>query len=162
LIIANGPTVAMRPARDFEEYDMLTPDQIELIRASWRKLLPDKERVAKMFYARLFEMDPSLKLLFKGDLDAQGRKLMAMISTAVDQLDRLPDIAPAVRALGDRHIAYAVEPAHCVTVGAALLATLEAGRGDLFTTEMSAAWAAAYTVLADTMRRASAATPINA
>ena len=31
-----------------------------------------------MFYGRLFSLDPALKPLFKGNLQAQGRKLMSM------------------------------------------------------------------------------------
>jgi hemoglobin-like flavoprotein len=60
--------------------------------------VPIAESVAKLFYGKLFELDPSLKPLFRGDLTEQGWKLMHMIGTAVNGLDRLDEIVPAVRA----------------------------------------------------------------
>ena len=34
------------------------------------------------FYGRLFELDPSVRALFKNDMKDQGRKLMAMLKVA--------------------------------------------------------------------------------
>jgi hemoglobin-like flavoprotein len=49
-----------------------------------------------------------------------------------------------------------VTDAHYHTVGAALIWTLELGLGDDFTPEVRTAWVDVYTLLADTMRQASA------
>jgi hemoglobin-like flavoprotein len=95
----------------------------------------------------LFEIDPSLKPLFKSDLKDQGRKLMQMLSVAVNSLNNLDAIVPAVHDLGKRHIGYGVKADHYATVGAALLWTLEQGLGDAFTPEVKDAWAAVYGVL---------------
>jgi hemoglobin-like flavoprotein len=97
-----------------------------------------------------------LSALFKGDMKEQGRKLMAMITTAVNSLTRLDALVPAVQQLGNRHKGYGVEDAHYATVGAALLWTLEAGLGEAFTAEVKDAWATTYGVLADTMKTAAA------
>jgi hemoglobin-like flavoprotein len=107
----------------------------------------------------LFEMDPALKPLFKGDMAEQGRKLTAMIGTAVSGLTDLPSIVPAVQDLGRRHVKYGVKDAHYDTVGAALLWTLEQGLGEAFTPEAKEAWATAYGVLASTMKDAAAKVP---
>ena len=53
-----------------------------------------------MFYDRLFEIDPKLRKLFKEDVSDQSKKLMQMIATAVNALDKLETIVPAVKALG--------------------------------------------------------------
>ena len=105
-----------------------------------------------MFYARLFELDPNVKLLFKSDLKERGRKLMAMIATAVAGLDRLDEIVPAVQALGARHVGYVSPTATTDTVAAALLWTLERGLGEAFTPEVKAAWTACYGLVAATMK----------
>jgi hemoglobin-like flavoprotein len=84
----------------------------------------------------------------------QGRKLTKMINTAVNALDRLDAIVPAVQQLGVRHIAYGVEDEHYDTVGAALSWTLDAGPGDAFTEDVKEAWATVYGILADTMKDA--------
>src|SRR6266700_3741787 len=102
----------------------MTPEQISLVRESFAKVSPIAPAAAAMFYERLFALDPSLRTLFKGDINEQGRKLMAMIGTAVANLDRLEAIVPAVRDLGRRHAGYRVEDTHYDTVAAALLWTL--------------------------------------
>ncbi|WP_199688189.1 globin family protein [Noviherbaspirillum sedimenti] len=121
----------------------MTPLQITLVQTSWQKVVPIKEKAAELFYGKLFEMDPSLKPMFKGDIVEQGRKLMAMINTVVMKLDQLGDIVPAVQDLGKRHVAYDVKDKDYDTVAGALLWTLGAGLGDAFTDEVEQAWTTA-------------------
>jgi hemoglobin-like flavoprotein len=132
----------------------VTPREIALVQASWRQVQPLAEPAAAMFYARLFELDPSLTRLFKGDMKEQGRKVMAMIGVAVDALSRLESVVPAVRALGRRHAGYGVEERHYAVVEEALVWTLGQGLGASFTKEVENAWRAAYGVLATTMKQA--------
>ncbi len=136
----------------------MTPEQIAGIQASWAQVLPIADTAAALFYQRLFELDPSLKTMFRGDMTEQGRKLVAMINTAVNGLDRLEGIVPAVQELGRRHAGYGVKDEDYDTVGAALLWTLEQGLGPTFTPELKAGWVEAYGVLADTMKAAATAT----
>lgn len=132
----------------------MTPEQITLIQTSFAQVLPIADTAAALFYGRLFELDPSLKPLFKGDMHEQGRKLMTMIRVVVNGLKRLDQLVPAIQELGRRHAGYGVRADHYTTVGAALLWTLGQGLGDQFTPEVEAAWVAAYTVLAETMQAA--------
>jgi len=134
----------------------MTPTQVALVKSSWEKVIPISDKAAVLFYGKLFGLDPSLKPLFKGDMEEQGKKLMRMIGTAVNGLDRLEEIVPAVQELGVRHIAYGVKAEHYDTVGAALLYTLEAGLGDMFTDDVKEAWITVYGILADTMKAAAA------
>lgn len=134
----------------------MTPAQVELIRSSWAQVVPISDKAAELFYGKLFELDPSVRELFKGDMAEQGQKLMRMIGTAVNGLERLDEIVPAVQQLGVRHLEYGVKDEHYDTVGAALLWTLETGLGDAFTAETKEAWATVYGVLADTMKSAAA------
>lgn len=134
----------------------MTPEQIELVKQSWTQVAPISDKAAELFYGKLFELDPSVKSLFSGDMAEQGRKLMKMIGTAVNALDRLDEIVPAVQELGVRHVAYGVKDEHYDTVGAALLWTLETGLGDAFTEPTKEAWATVYGILAETMKSAAA------
>ena len=136
----------------------MTPEQITLVKSSWAKVVPIAPTAAKLFYGKLFDLDPALRPLFKGDMEEQGRKLMRMVGTAVNGLDRLDEIVPAVKDLGTRHAGYGVTDAHYDTVGAALLWTLGQGLGDAFTPETEAAWTKVYGLLADTMKTAAAET----
>ena len=134
----------------------MTPEQAVLIKTSWAQVVPIKEQAAALFYGRLFELDPELKPLFQGNMSEQGRKLMAMINTAVNGLDRLEAIVPAVQELGRRHVAYGVQDQHYDSVGSALLWTLEQGLGAGFTPAVRDAWIAVYGLLATTMKQAAA------
>ena len=130
--------------------------QIALVQETWKKVLPIRDVAAQLFYGKLFELDPSLRGLFRGDMAEQGRKLMTMIGAAVAGLSRLDELVPTVELLGVRHTGYGVRDEHYNTVAAALLDTLHKGLGEGFTAEVKEAWVAVYTVLANTMKSASA------
>ena len=137
-----------------EEPSPLSAEQIQLIRDSWQRVLPIKEKAAELFYARLFELDPSVKTLFKGRLDFQGDKLITTLNVVVDSLDDFNEVEAMLQAMGKRHIIYGVEAAHYETVGAALLWVLKQGLGEYFTEEVEEAWVIAYGVIATTMKEA--------
>jgi hemoglobin-like flavoprotein len=130
--------------------------QIDLVQTSFAQVLPIADDAAALFYNRLFELDPALRPMFRGDMREQGRKLMAMIGAVVSGLKTLDRIVPGVRALGARHAAYGVRDEHYDVVGAALLWTLATGLGEAFTDEVRDAWAVAYTILSTTMKDAAA------
>ena len=134
----------------------MTPEQIELVQSSWEKVKPISEKAAELFYGKLFELNPGFKVLFPNDMVEQGRKLMAMINTAVNSLKNLEAVVPAVEEMGKRHVKYGVEDEDYDVVGEALLWTLEAGLGDAFTDDVKAAWTETYVVLSTTMKNAAA------
>ncbi len=135
----------------------MTPSQRLLVRASFAQVEPIADTAAMMFYDELFERDPKLRHLFKNDMAEQRKKLMQMLSVAVEHLDDWATISNAVRALGKRHRGYGVSPADYETVGGALIATLERGLGPEFTPEVRAAWLACIAAIAADMLDESAA-----
>ena len=132
----------------------MTPEQIKDVKLTWTKVLLIEETAADLFYKKLFELDPTLRQLFKSDIKGQGQKLMATINVAVQSLDNLSAIVPAVEDLGRRHNDYGVSEKDYDTVGAALIWTLDQGLGKDFTDEVKQAWIEVYTLLADTMKNA--------
>jgi len=130
----------------------MTPESVALVQSSFEKVKPIAPLAAELFYGKLFELDPSLKPLFKGDMVEQGRKLMATLAFVVAGLSATDKILGAVAELGRRHVGYGVLDAHYDTVGAALLWTLGQGLGPAFTPETEAAWTEAYTLLAGVMK----------
>lgn len=128
--------------------------QIELVQTTFAQVEPIAVVAADLFYTRLFELDPTLKPLFRGDMAEQGKKLMTMLGVAVNNLTKPDVVLPALKLLGQRHAGYGVTEAHYETVGAALLWTLEKGLGDAFTTEVREAWTTIYTLVAETMKTA--------
>ena len=130
--------------------------QIALVRSTWAKLIPMADAAAKIFYTRLFEIDPSLRSLFKGDMAPQGKLLMGMINTAVEGLDDLDSIVPAVQELGRNHAGYGVKSEDYKAVASALLWTLRQGLGSDFNADVKNAWVETYTLLATVMQEAAA------
>ncbi|MFQ5774307.1 MAG: methyl-accepting chemotaxis protein [Kiloniellaceae bacterium] len=151
---ARAPASAAAAPKRLPQNAPLTPAERRLVQESFAKVEPIAEVAATLFYDKLFELDPSARALFKGDMKEQGRKLMAMIKAAVKGLDNPDKLIPAVEDLGRRHVRYGVKDQHYATVGRALLWTLEQGLKEDFTSEVQAAWAAVYGVLAETMMAA--------
>ena len=132
------------------------PVQIQLVQSSFARVEPIADTAATLFYTRLFELDPSLRLMFKGNIVEQGEKLMTTLKVVVVGLTRLESLVPAVQALGRRHAGYGVNDEHYDTVAEALLWTLQQGLGEYFTPDVAAAWCTAYGILADVMKAAAA------
>ena len=87
----------------------MTPEQIKAIQESFAKVAPISEQAAALFYGRLFEIAPAVKPLFRGDMEEQGRKLMATLAVVVNGLGNLEAILPAASALAKRHVDYGVK-----------------------------------------------------
>jgi len=132
----------------------VTPQQIELVQTSFKKVVPIAGTAADLFYDRLFEIAPAVRPMFPAELGEQKKKLIGMLATAVNSLHKLETIVPAVQDLGRRHKGYGVSDDHYAPVGAALLWTLAQGLGDSFTPEVKVAWTEAYTALAGVMKAA--------
>ncbi len=139
------------------EFALMVDDHtMTLVQDSFAQVEPITDAAAVLFYERLFELDPSVKPLFKSDMIVQGRLLMQTIGAAVAGLDDLPALTPIVQDLGVRHARYGVQPEHYDTVGKALLWTLGHGLGDGFTPEVESAWTEVYALLAQVMQDAAA------
>ena len=133
----------------------MTPEQKTLVKSSWQKLAPMADTAASLFYDRLFEIDATMRALFKvTNLAEQRRKLIQALALVVNGLDNLDALVPTIADLGRRHAQYGVTDGQYDTVGAALLWTLEQGLGSGWTPEVKAAWSDAYTLVADVMRGA--------
>jgi hemoglobin-like flavoprotein len=138
----------------------MTPKQIQIVQSQFAKVAPIADVAASLFYTRLFEIDPSLRKLFTGDMKKQGGMLMSMIGSAVRGLTNPNALLPVLTHLGRRHAGYGVVDAHYATVAQALLWTLEQGLCEEFNPESKEAWVAAYTLMATVMQQGAKEVPI--
>lgn len=130
----------------------MTPSQIEIVNKTWRQVLALGDEAAKLFYDRLFEIDPAVRPLFTADnMPEQRKKLMLMLGAAVAGLEDLHALVPVLQDLGRRHVGYGVTEDQYDSVGAALLWTLERGLGEAWNEDVSEAWAAVYALVAEVM-----------
>jgi len=138
----------------------MTRDQVDLVQDSVAIAARDADGAAQLFYDNLFRLDPSLRPLFKGDMNAQRGKLMAALGLVMKNL-RTPDrFRGALIQLGENHVGYGLTEAHYDTVGRALIMTLEQALGRDFTPALRTAWIAAYGAVAGIMTEAAREKPL--
>ncbi|HYT60917.1 MAG TPA: globin family protein [Haliangiales bacterium] len=134
----------------------MTSDQIQLIRETFALVAPGADAAALVFYKRLFELDATLRPLFRGDIEKQAGKLMQMLAAAIRLLDRPESLVPVLEDLGRRHVGYGARDEHYDAVGEALLWMLGESLGRHWTPAVRDAWTNLYAVVAATMKRAAA------
>lgn len=130
---------------------MFSENEIQLVRETWTAASADPDAAAALFYGKLFEAAPAVKPLFSSDMSVQGRKLMQMISIAVNNMEQIEDIVPALVDLGAKHVDYGAAPEHYPVVGEILIDTLKTALGDEFTKDAEEAWQRTYSALASVM-----------
>jgi nitric oxide dioxygenase len=132
----------------------MTPQQIDLVQDSFALIVPRRAEASAIFYRRLFTLAPETRVLFRGDLVDQGRKLMQVLATIVRNLHDLGPLLDSVDYLAQRHVGYGVRDDHYAVVGRALIETLHECLGNSFTPQTERAWGYAYTILSGRMIRA--------
>ena len=137
----------------------MTPEQIQLVRLSFVKVMDIKAAAGRLFYQRLFAIAPEVQPMFKSDIGAQADKLMETLGVAISALKNPAALAPILTQLARRHSGYGVRDAHYDKVGEALLWTLAEALGPAFTPQAHAAWGALYATLKQIMLDATRETP---
>lgn len=133
----------------------LSARQIERVRDSFVRVLFLSDEAAARFYARLFELAPETRGMFRGDLREQGRNLISALATIVTGLSRLETMLPTIHDLAIRHVGYGVREYHYAAVGDALMHMLTELVGPDFDHETAEAWSRAYDLLSEAMIGAS-------
>ena len=140
----------------------MTPQEIQAVQASFARIEPQAGAFAAAFYTRLFEIDPTLRRLFKADLTEQGEKLVAVLAVAVNGLSRIEALLPALEGLGARHATHGVKDHHYDSVAQALLDTLSVELGEAFAAPVRQAWGRAYGLVAAAMQSGARLPALNA
>jgi len=122
----------------------MNSDQVALVQQSFEKAAAMGEKVAEIFYAELFAIDPSLRSMFQDDMHEQRQKLLAALALVVRSLHKPDKIIGPVKQLAVKHVDYGVRPEHYTYVGNALLRTLKKEFGAEFTPALSDAWIEAF------------------
>ena len=131
----------------------MSPKQVHLIRKSFTEVQRHQHVSALVFYRRLFELDPALRPLFKGDIEEQARKLLNMLGTLISMLESPLGLELELREMGARHAGYGVQDAHYATVGRALMDMLAETLDKNFTPEVREAWSVLYGAVETAMKQ---------
>ena len=155
----------------------LTSDQFQLIHSSWQLIkdgqfnaFREQELVSEplglwglMFYETLFELDPTLKPLFKNKF-RQSSMLTEMVSASLgllpgaidevlgeERIDIDAKLIPTLVGLAERHVHYQVKAKHYGTVGLAIINTLEKALENNFDEKTKAAWVELWSLMCTVM-----------
>jgi len=133
------------------------------------------ENVAEIFYKNLFQVAPVTKQLFPLDVRMRHRdwaspkeedpddptdspalrklfcKVLEAVGTAVAGLQDMKSLVPHLTALGMRHINYNMKAEYFAYGGEAVILTLKAGLGELFTKDVELAWGMVYDFVSATI-----------
>lgn len=121
---------------------MLSERQKQIVSQTFPLIREMALPVSLLFYGRLFDLDPSLRQLFKIDMTEQSKKLIATLDALVDSIDDWQKIVPVLRELGQRHVGYGVKAQSYDTVCSALVWAFGQALQPGFDHEVRAAWTA--------------------
>jgi hemoglobin-like flavoprotein len=132
----------------------MTPRDIELVKATFERAAAMRPSLGERLYAKLFESQPELAQLFRGDTAHQAHTVVDMLDTIIGCLEVQDRVVPLVFELGRRHCSYGVRSGHYQVFGDALLGALQEELGADFGAEERAAWQSAYRFMAEIMGEA--------
>jgi len=138
----------------------MTPHQIDCIQKSFRTINAVSRPFARLYYLRLFQLSPELKRHINSQADYKGRKLVALLGTAVRSLNNIDGLKVVVSSLGRRYTAQGLHDHDFALMNQALLETLEMALGDEFSGDVAAAWAAGGALLLETLSESAAKTTL--
>jgi hemoglobin-like flavoprotein len=130
----------------------MTPRQKQIVTESFPLVREIAIPVSLLFYGRLFDLDPSLRRLFKIDMKEQSKKLVAMLDSIVASMDDWEKIVPVLRELGQRHVGYGVKEKHYDVLCSALVWAFGQALQPGFDEEVRAAWTAVIQAVNEQMK----------
>jgi hemoglobin-like flavoprotein len=148
----------------------MTPEQAKLVADSFPQLEARLSELGAAVYDRLFNLAPDTRAMFKDDMAAQHRKLVAVLVEFVKLRRRskhfLPvtehggeAVVPGVNRMRSSHAAAGVKAEHYALMRRAILSSVATMLGESFDEQAAQAWGAAFDTLAETMQKPETATP---
>ncbi|WP_339859223.1 NO-inducible flavohemoprotein [Pseudohongiella acticola] len=131
---------------------MLSQQSKDTIAATLPAVGAHVNQITEVFYPLLFQRYPEVKAYFNEAHQVQGTQPQALANAVVayaSNLERLEKLGDAVSLIVQKHVSLNIQPEHYPLVGECLLAAIKEVLGDAASEEVLAAWAEAYTQLAD-------------
>ena len=132
----------------------MTPQQIELIKATVPVLRENGVALTRYFYQRMLKHHPELKNTFNLEHqqnDRQPRALAAAVLAYAEHIENPTVLAKALEHITTKHVSLNIQAEQYAIVGENLLHSISEVLDVAMDSELIAAWQAAYTQLADLM-----------
>lgn len=130
----------------------MTPQHIELVKATVPVLRESGVALTTYFYQRMLKNHPELKNTFNMDHQETGRQpraLAAAVLAYADNIENPAVLAKAVERITTKHVSLNIQPEQYAIVGENLLHSISEVLDVPMKSDLIAAWKAAYMQLAD-------------
>ncbi|MGW1774867.1 globin domain-containing protein [Streptomyces sp. NPDC002104] len=141
----------MEPPEPADIAAPLSPQEIDLLRASVSVVEPLAADMTVYFYAILFARYPEVRPMFPPGMDAQRGRLLRALLRIVDLVDDPGSLVRFCEHLGRDHRKFGALSVHFPAVGECLLASLARYAGPAWTADIAAVWTKAYGLVAHVM-----------
>lgn len=142
-----GRTVSSRT--DASNTSLLSPEKLNLVRATASILAENADKITAHFYARMFAVHPELLRVFNQGNQATGEQSRALASSVVAYAAQLidpeaPSFDHVMRRIAYKHVSLGVRPEQYTVIGEHLLASVGEILGAVVTPQVAAAWSDVY------------------
>jgi hemoglobin-like flavoprotein len=134
----------------------ITAREVALVQQSFEKLQPVGATMSELFYSRLLEADARLASLLGRRSGERHAAFVSLLTAGVLSLSDPDELARLAGRIAQDELSFLLFRRHYVSVGCALVWTLEQGMGRDFTAEVRDAWCNAYAAVAQMVRQAPA------
>ena len=118
----------------------LRPQERSLLYASYLEIAAAGSELTTLFYNRLFELNPSFRLLFKTPIQDQGIKWRMMLNIILVAIDEPARLKKSLREMGQRHASYGVKTEDYFLFTEAVLWAIQKYLSTRFTPEIETIW----------------------
>lgn len=132
----------------------MTPQHIELVKATVPVLRENGAALTSYFYQRMLNNHPELKNTFNLDHQSSGRQpraLAAAVLAYAENIENPSVLAKALERITTKHVSLDIQPEQYVIVGDHLLHSMSEVLDVSMDSDLIAAWKAAYMQLAELM-----------
>ena len=133
----------------------MTPEAIDLVKASYVAVTATPRRLASRFYQELFTAAPDLRPRFPADLTLLQNHFEAALALVVRNLDDMSALREPLRDLGAQHVHWGARPEDYVTAREALVRAIGA-LSPSWTASLEQHWRNAITAIIVTMLQGAA------
>jgi len=129
----------------------LTVSDLHGVRSSFDQMWPKSTAMAEQFYARLFDIAPDCRPLFRNDMAMMKGKFISTLAVLVGSLDNLTGLYSVAGKLAEDHVRYGVRAEHYPPVGDALLWSLGQQLGTSWNADIERSWRKVYALISARM-----------
>ena len=129
-------------------------DEIQIVQHTWLDIAKHEgPSIGVLFYTKLFEQSPPIKLVLRNDASSHGKKFVSMMNYLIEKLDT-SNVIHEARSLGRKYADYGLRTEHYDSIKEALFWALRNKLGDKWTPNVMVSWIWFYSTISCIMKDA--------